>query len=94
MAAVTGDQVARRALELADAQLDAGKSAQELVSAAGGERGPLEQARVALYDRVSRDPRAGDAVNKALLLLEAALTQVGWKADWASDKYVHKPWIR
>jgi hypothetical protein len=82
MAAVTGDTIERKALELATAT-DRKAAVSELVAAAGGDRDALAAARNLVAYRLRSN--SGDfTATAALTLLNKAVVQAGWvdRYDW------------
>jgi len=82
MAAVTGDALERRAIDLATAT-DRKDAVDQLVALAGGDRDALGSARL----RVARRLRVNSADHEAtaaLTLLNKALVEIGWvdRYDW------------
>lgn len=69
-----------RALELAAAGADRRQAADELIGASAGRREPLESARGHFVARLHADSADYEAT-KALLLVNAALSKVGWPTD-------------
>jgi hypothetical protein len=69
-----------RALELGAAGADRRQAAEELVRASAGQREPLESARDHFVARLHGDSADYEAT-KALLLVNVALSEVGWTTD-------------
>jgi hypothetical protein len=71
------ESLTTRALALVAAGVDRVRAVEELVRLSEGRRTPLEAARADLVARLHADPADYDAT-KALCLVNAALSQVGW----------------
>ncbi len=69
--------IAERALALAAAGADRLRAADELVRMSAGRRAPLESARHHFVTRLHADSADYEAT-KALVLVNAALSRVGW----------------
>ena len=76
-AASPPDPVATRALALAAARANHVRAVEELVRLSEGRREPLDAARADFVARLHADTADYDAT-KALQLVNAALSQVGW----------------